>query len=132
MKVKVTLSIAVLAAVLALNIFASAQSGDAVLYQGKVYCLGITDCRAFAFWGATAPGYVVLYESDGRTVDDYLWVDFNGFLWFESRNASGGFAITPPAQLPFLGAIVENGQWQEVNQFFPGGRTRSLSMASSN
>lgn len=133
MKIKVLLSAGVLVAILALNFRAVADS-DEVVFQGNTFCAGIDDCRNFASWGghgtARSIGYVVLYEADGRTISDYLWVDINGLLTFESDLPSGGFAELPPAYLRKLGGLIENGSLQEVNQFFPGGVGRPLFIES--
>ena len=132
MKIKVLLSVGVLVAILALNFRAVADS-DEVYFRGNIFCIGIDDCRNFANWGpatARSIGYVVLYEADGRTISDYLWVDINGNLTFESDLPSGGFAELPPAYLRKLGGLIENGSLQEVNQFFPGGVERPLFIES--
>lgn len=104
---------------------------DEVMFKGQLYCVGVDDCQAFAFWGPTAAGYVELLESPNGPVSDYIWVDFNGFLTFESDDNSGGFAKLPPAGLPFLGSIVENGSLQNISQFFPGSVTRPLEVEST-
>jgi hypothetical protein len=133
MKMKLFLSAGVLAAVLALNLcaFASEQP-DEVVFRGNVFCLGVEDCQNFADWGPTAGGYVVLYEADGHTISDYLWINPTGFMTFESDNESGGFAQLPPAGLPFLGGFIENGSLQEVDFLFPGfpGSNRTLFIQS--
>ncbi len=132
MKMKILL-LGVLGAVLALNLCAVAQSGDQVLFQGQLFCVGQEDCRDFASWGlSTPPGYVVLYESDGHTISDYLWIDpTNGFLMFESNDGQG-FALLPPSDLLFYGGFIEDGTLQQVNQLFPGGGPgRSLFIESA-
>ena len=131
MKMKLFLSAGVLAAVLALNLCAFADQ-DEVVFRGNVFCLGIDDCQNFANWGPTAGGYVVLYEADGHTISDYLWINPDGFMTFESDDSSGGFAQLPPAGLPFLGGFIENGSLQEVDFLFPGftGSGRSLLIES--
>lgn len=129
MKTKLAISVGILAVVLALNLGAFADQ-DEVLFEGNVYCLGVDDCRNFAFWGGTSGGYVVLYDANGTTISDYLWADANGFLTFESDLPGGGFAELPPAGLPFLGGLIENGSLQEVDQFIPGGVTRPLFIES--
>lgn len=131
--------LAVIAAIVALSVCAVAgpsggggpapQGFDEVLYKGQLYCVGVDDCEAFAFWGPTAAGVVELLESPGGPVSDYIWVDFQGNLWFESDD-NGGFGALPPAGLPLLGTLVESGQLQEVDQFFPGGSTRPLFIES--
>jgi hypothetical protein len=133
MKIKVLLSAGVLAAILALNLRAAADS-DEVLFEGQTFCYGMDDCRNFAVWGpgtgARSIGYVVLYEADGRTISDYLWVDINGLMTFESDLPSGGFAELPPAYLRKLGGLIENGSPQQINQFFPGGVGKPLFIES--
>ena len=122
----------VLAVVFALTVSAIASPStpsddtDLVLYLGQVYCLQMDWCPDFAFYGAGTPvGYVELTEPDG-TPSDYLWVDHQGFLTFESDPLT----ISPPAGLPLLGKLVEDGTLQEVDQFFPGGGSRPLYMQS--
>jgi hypothetical protein len=83
-------------------------------------------CPDFAFYGTGTPtGYVELTDADG-TPSDYLWVDFQGNMTFESDPLT----ISPPAGLPLLGTLVENGMPQEIDQFFPNGRTRPLFIES--
>jgi hypothetical protein len=113
---------------------ADTEDVDAVMFRGNIYCLGVGDCRAFATWGsgnAISAGYVVLTEPDGITPSDYIWVDINGNLWFESDNESGGFAVLPPVYLRKLGTLVENGNLQEVDQYFGASAGRSLFIQSS-
>ena len=113
---------------------ADTEGDDIVIFRGTSYCEGLEDCRAFAFWGsgnARSVGYVELTEPDGITPSDYIWVDIHGFLWFESDNENGGFAVLPPAYLPKLGTLVENGTLQEVDQFFTANATRPLFVESS-
>jgi hypothetical protein len=131
MKMKVFLAAGVLAAVLAVNLCAFADQ-DEVVYRGNVFCAGVDNCQNFANWGITPPGYVVLYEANGRTISDYLWVNFNGLMTFESDNSSGGFAHLPPPGIPFLGGFIENGLPQEVDFLFPGfsGSGRTLFIES--
>lgn len=110
------------------------EGDDQVLFKGQFYCVGVEDCRQFAFWGkvtARSAGYVVLTEPDGFTPSDYIWVDINGFLWFESDDESGGFAVLPPAYLRKLGSLVEDGTLQEVDQFFSPNPGRTLFVQSS-
>jgi hypothetical protein len=108
-----------------------AQEGDdQVLFQGSPFCVGMEDCRSFAFWGGTAAGYVELTEPNGQA-SDYIWVDFSGFLWFESADENGNFAVLPPPGLPKLGQLTEDGTLQQVNQFFPGAQLRPLFVESS-
>jgi hypothetical protein len=126
----VSFSLGVLAAVLALNLCALGDL-DEVLYLGLPYCMGLDDCRNFADWGATPAGYLVLYDADGHTISDYFWVNGNGFMTFESRLPNGGFGELPPANLPFLGGLIENGSLQQVNQFFPGAVQRPLFLEST-
>ena len=135
MKVRLLLGVfAVLCVVATLSVCAVAQGGsDSVLFENKPYCVNNDDCEAFAFWGPTAGGYVELLEPDGSgKVSDYIWVDAKGFLWFESDDDQkcGGFCVLPPAGLPLVGTLVENGTLQEVDQFFPGGVTRPLFVES--
>ncbi len=118
---KIRLVLGVLAVLVTLSVCAVAGIiDDEVLYQGTFYCVGQDDCRAFATWGGTSAGYVELLEPDGKSVSDYIWVDFTGKLWFESDDANGNFAVLPPAGLPLLGSLKEDGTLQEVDQFFPG------------
>jgi len=134
MKMRLVLGVlGVLAVIATLSICAVAgpEGDDSVLFKGNPYCVGLEACPAFAFWGPTATGYVELLEPDGKTVSDYIWVDFTGFLWFESDNENGGFAALPPPGTPFLGSLIEDGTLQEVDQFFPGGVTRPLFVQSS-
>jgi hypothetical protein len=129
MKIKAALALSVVAFVLALNLCAYADQ-DEVIFRGTTFCLGVDDCRDFATWGPTAGGYVVLYEADGTTISDYLWISPNGKMTFESNLPGGGFAQLPPADLPFLGGAIENGGLEEMDQLFPGflgsGRTLFL------
>ena len=109
-----------LALTLTLSVSASADptypagSGDSVLFLGQPYCQQQDYCPDFAYWENSPPGYVELTEADG-TPSDYLWVDFKGELTFESSPLN----IPPPAGLPLLGKLVENGAFQEVDRFFP-------------
>ncbi len=96
-------------------------SNAEVLFLGQLYCEQQQYCPNFAYWGTTPPGYVELTTADG-TPSDYLWVAVNGELTFESAPLN----IPPPAGLPLLGELVENGMFQEVNQFFPAGSNRPL------
>ena len=120
-----------LALTLTLSVSASADptypagSGDSVLFLGQPYCQQQDYCPDFAYWGNSPPGYVELTEADG-TPSDYLWVDFKGELTFESSPLN----IPPPAGLPLLGKLVENGAFQEVDQFFPAGSNRPLYLQS--
>jgi hypothetical protein len=83
-------------------------------------------CPDFAFWGTGTPtGYVELTEPDG-TPSDYLWIDYQGNMTFESNPLT----ISPPAGLPLLGQLVEDGTLQEIDQFFPNGRSRPLFIQS--
>ena len=122
----------VLAVVLSLTLPAVAGSVspdtdiDSVLFLGQTYCLDMDWCPAFAFYGVLTPaGYVELTEPDG-TPSDYLWVDLQGYLTFESTPLT----ISSPPGLPLLGKLVEDGTLQEIDQFFPGGRSRPLFMQS--
>jgi PEP-CTERM motif-containing protein len=126
---KMRLVLAVLAVLVTLSASAVADL-DEVLYQGVVYCLGVDNCPNFATWGGSAAGYVELLEPGGGSVSDYIWVDFTGELWFESKDANGNFGALPPAGLPLLGTLIENGSLQEVDQWFPGGGTRPLFVES--
>lgn len=126
---KIRLVLGVLAVVVTLSVCAVADL-DEVLYQGNLYCVGIDNCQAFAAWGGSSAGYVELLEPGGGSVSDYIWVDFTGELWFESKDANGGFGALPPAGLPLLGSLIEDGTLQEVDQFFPGGGTRPLFVES--
>jgi hypothetical protein len=99
---------------------------DSVVFLGQVYCLDMDWCPDFAFYGALTPaGYVELTEPDG-TPSDYLWVDYQGYLTFESTPLT----ISPPPGLPLFGKLVEDGTLQEIDQFFPGGRSRPLFIQS--
>jgi hypothetical protein len=99
---------------------------DSVVFLGQTYCLAMDWCPDFAFYGAMTPaGYVELTEPDG-TPSDYLWADSQGYLTFESTPLN----VPPPPGLPMLGKLVEDGTLQEVDQFFPAGRTRPLFMQS--
>jgi PEP-CTERM motif len=94
---------------------------------------GVDDCRDFANWGGTAGNsYVVLYEADGHTISDYLWIDSTGEMTFESKLADGTFAELPPSGFVFLGGLMEDGTLQEMDQFFPGspGSNRTLFIQS--
>lgn len=128
MKVKV--SLAVLAVLAVISVLSVCAMADEVVYRNTPYCVGVDDCEAFASWGGTAAGYVELLDSPGGKIGDYIWVDSQGILWFESDNGTGTFGALPPAGLPLLGTLVENGQLQEVDQFFPGGVTRPLFVQS--
>jgi hypothetical protein len=132
MKMKASLILAVIAFVLALNLCAFADQ-DEVIFRGNVFCLGVDDCRDFANWGPTAGNsYVVLYDADGHTISDYLWIDSSGLMTFQSELPGGGFAELPPAGSLFLGGLIETGSPQEVDVFFPGfpGSGRTLLIAS--
>ena len=133
MKMKLLLSLGVFAAVLALSLPALGGSTDEVLFLGQPFCINQDDCRNFALWGDDTPaGYVVLYEADGHTISDYLWVDpTTGLMTFESTQPGGGFAELPPAGLPFFGGIIETGQLQQMNELFAGGGGRPLFIESS-
>jgi hypothetical protein len=99
-------------------------SGDdgEVLYLGQLYCVQMQWCPAFAFYGTGTPiGYVELTEPDG-TPSTYLWVDYQGSLNFEASPLN----IPPPPGLPLLGKLVADGTLQEIDQFFPAGRSRPL------
>jgi len=122
---KFRLAVGILVALFALSLCAYADN-DSVLYLGQVYCQGVDWCPSFAFWGPDAAGYVELLEPDGKTISDYLWVDARGFLYFESDPLN----FTPPPGLPLLGSLIETGQLQEVDQFFPAGQTRPLFIQS--
>jgi len=98
-----------------------------VLFLGTPYCVsqGGSYCPDFATWGGTAGGYVE-FKDPGGAIDAYLWVDGTGELSF----ASGSALMTPPAGLPLLGIVTEDGTLQEVDQFYPGGVTRPLFVES--
>jgi PEP-CTERM motif-containing protein len=142
MKMRVVVGIlAVLTVVATLSVCAVAQGGfDEVMFNGQLFCVGQDDCEAFAQWSASAVvspgfGYVELLESAGGPVSDYIWVSSAGALWFESDDDAkcGGFCITPQQQspgIPLLGTLVENGQFQEVDQFFPAADGRTLFVLS--
>ena len=129
---KTPFPLGILAVVLTLTLSAvaspSAPSGDidSVVFLGQTYCLQMDWCPAFAFYGpmTTPTGYVELTEPDG-TPSDYLWVD-QGYLTFESSPLN----VPPPAGLPLLAKLVEDGTLQEIDQFFPAGRSRPLFMQS--
>jgi hypothetical protein len=133
-KLRVSLSAGVLAVVFALSLCAVAESEDQVVFRGHTFCLGLEDCPHFADWGPTAGGVVILFEADGVTPSDYLWMTPDGFMTFESDNESGGFARLPPAGLPVVGTLIENGDFQEIDFFFPGfpGSNRTLTILSDN
>ncbi len=93
-----------------------------VLYLGQTYCLGMDWCPDFAFYGTMTPvGYVELTDTSGAPTN-YLWVDNQGEMTFESMPLND----PPPPGLPLLGQLVETGSLQEIDQFFPGGRSRPL------
>ena len=98
-----------------------------VLFLGTPYCVSQTGsyCPDFAMWGGTAGGYVE-FKDMGGAIDAYLWVDGTGELTF----ASGTKLTTPPAGLPLLGIVTEDGMLDEVDQFYPGGVTRPLYVES--
>ena len=125
---KVSLRLGALAVVLTLTISAGAvlsspdDGTDLVVFLGQTYCLDMDWCPDFAFYGTGTPtGYVELTDPNG-TPTDYLWVDFQGNMTFESSPLT----ISPPAGLPLLGQLVETGTLQEVDQFIPAGRSRPL------
>lgn len=94
-----------------------------VEYLGNFYCQSPSGslCLDFATWGGTAGGYIE-FKDPGGVIDAYLWVDGTGLLSFAS-----GIALTPPpAGLPLLGIITEDGTLQQVNQLYPGGELRPL------
>src|SRR5271166_2189884 len=129
---KMRLVLSVFAVLVTLSVCAVAGViDDEVLYKGNLYCVNQDDCQAFATWGGTAAGYVTLLEPDGKTISDYIWVDFTGELWFESDQGGGKFGALPPKGLPFLGSLIEDGTLQEVDQFFPAGVTRPLFVESN-
>jgi hypothetical protein len=119
----------VLVTLLALTvpIFASSASPsgepDYVLFLGQTYCLGMDWCPDFAFYGATTTpvGYVELTDASGAPID-YLWIDYQGNMTFESSPLNN----PPPPGFPLLGQLVETGKLQEVDQFIPAGRSRPL------
>ena len=127
---KVPVYLAVLAVVAVVAMLSVSAVADSVLYKNTPYCVGQDDCRSFAEWGPDAAGYVELLDSPGGPVSDYIWVDFEGFLWFESDNGTGKFGALPPAGLPLLGTLVENGQLQDVGVFFEADGTRPLFVQS--
>ena len=120
------------AVALTLSVSASAGSiepsgsGGEVLFLGQLYCVQQQYCPDFAYWGNTPPGYVELTDANG-TPTDYLWVDTEGEMTFETSPLN----IPPPAGLPLLGKLVENGMFQEVDQFFPAGSNRPLYIQGS-
>jgi hypothetical protein len=124
---KALLHLLSLAITLTLSVTASAgyidpsSSDGAVLFLGQLYCEQQQYCPNFAYWGTTPPGYVELTAADG-TPTDYLWVDTQGEMTFEASPLN----IPPPAGLPLLGKLVEDGTFQEVDQFFPAGSNRPL------
>ena len=119
----------VLVTLLALTIPAFADSAspsgelEYVVFLGQTYCLGMEWCPNFAFYGAltTPVGYIELTDSSGAPTD-YLWIDYQGNMTFESSPLNN----PPPPGLPLLGQLVETGTLQEVDQFIPGGRGRPL------
>lgn len=121
-----------LAITLVLSVCASAGSidpsgsGGAVLFLGQLYCEQQQYCPDFAYWGTTPPGYVELTDANG-TPTDYLWVDTKGEMTFETNPLS----IPPPAGLPLLGKLGDDGKFQEVDQFFPAGSNRPLYIEGS-
>lgn len=95
---------------------------DYVVFLGQTYCLGIDWCPNFAFYGRATPiGYVELTDTSGAPTD-YLWIDYQGNMTFESNPLNN----PPPSSLPLLGQLVETGTPQEVDQFFPAGQSRPL------
>ncbi len=124
---KVPLCLSIVAVIVLLPVCASANptdppsSGGEVLFLGQVYCEQMQYCSDFSYWGISPPGYVELTSSDG-TPTDYLWIDFNGEMTFETDPLN----VPPPAGLPLLGKLVANGAFQEVDQFFPAGSNRPL------
>ncbi len=132
---KVQVAFAVLAVILGLSVCAAADINDSgapasqfeVEYLGNFYCQSQTGsyCPDFAAWGGTAAGYVE-FKDPGGAIDAYLWVDGTGELSF----ASGSAIVTPPAGIPLLGILTEDGTLQQVNQFYPGGDLRPLFVES--
>jgi hypothetical protein len=126
------LSLHVLAVMVILAVCAVADtseapgSGGEVLFLGQIYCQQMQYCPSFSYWGNSPPGYVELTKTDG-TPSDYLWVDFKGQMTFESNPLN----VPPPAGLPLLGKLVDNGSFQEVDQFFPAGSNRPLFLEDS-
>jgi PEP-CTERM motif-containing protein len=98
-----------------------------VEFLGTFYCVSQTGsyCPDFADWGGTAGGYVE-FKAPGGAIDAYLWVDGTGELSF----ASGSAIVTPPAGLPLLGVITEDGKLDEVDEDYPGGVERPLYVES--
>jgi len=138
MKARLSLAaLAVLAVVTILPVCAVAdlnESGSApagsqfeVEYLGNFYCQSQSGslCTDFALWGGTAAGYVE-FKSPGGGIDAYLWVDGTGELTF----ASGVDLQAPPAGIPLLGIITEDGTLQQVNQLYPGGLLRPMYVES--
>ena len=127
MRVPRLLRVLVLLLALTVSTFPSSTSPsgepDYVVFLGQMYCLGMDWCPDFAFYGAmtTPVGYVELTDASG-TPTDYLWIDNQGNMTFESSPLT----ISPPAGLPLLGQLVETGTLQEVDQFIPAGRSRPL------
>ena len=129
---KIRLALGVLAVIVTVSVCAVAGTiddtgGFEVLYKNAPYCVSTTGsfCPDFALWGPTAGGYVE-FKDPGGTIDAYLWVDGTGELTF----ASGVDIVPPPAGLPLLGIVTEDGTLQEVDQFYPGGVTRPLFVES--
>jgi len=70
-----------------------------------------------AFFGPiNAPPQVIQFTEPGTHVaSDYLWIDANGFLNFESDQPEGVLPIFPLG--PGIKTLDETGQPQEVSQF---------------
>ena len=144
MKIKVLLSVGVVAAVLALNLcaFGGAIEPDAVtvapgnqgdppvteevIFLGQTFCVNTPWCPNFALWGGTAGGYIEFLGPDNLPAE-YLWTNADGTLTFESLPLN----VPPPAYDLLLATLHESDMLQQVNQDFAGGITRPLMVLSS-
>jgi hypothetical protein len=122
---KMTLVLGVIGVLMTLSICAVAGiSNDVgvfeVVFLGNAYCVSQTgsycEVDTPGIWGGTAAGYISLFDPNG-TLDAYLWTDGDSDIWF----ASGDKIVPPPAGLPYLGSMTEDGSLQTVTQFWPGG-----------
>ena len=70
------------------------------------------------FYGPlSAPAQVIQFNEPGTHIaSDYLWIDMNGFLNFESDQPEDVLPIAPVG--PGVATIDETGQPQEVGHFF--------------
>ncbi len=131
---KLPLALGILTSILTLTISAVASpsvpsSGiDSVVFLGQTYCVQMPWCPNFAFYGpiTTPTGYVELTTSAGDPTA-YLWVDRQGSMTFEANPLN----FPPPPGLPLLGQLVDDGTLQEIDQFFPAGRSRPLFMQAA-